>query len=434
MGILIQVSVNLILSAMIKIVFLLSVFVATNCYHYNGYPYSISWPEAPHYPSYCCPLEWVNMTRGQELPKDWIKAGTITGRDFAFTRTDPYLYVGAKSSRKEDDPYGIGWTVPNPFPILTNPNKCHIDWYTTIAHGDVPEPSEEIFFPSTGNTEYGSYAQHDGVPGLMASDGDMAKMKSMSDYEWYKESGVRLLYVDCKKSFKSMYDFKLSKLTFEQETVDKIKQSDRKLIHARKEYHNYSPRDSSASLKFSVVTKSHLNLTLNGQNHPRVLLKDDTYKEWVDSVRIHDLMSDLRYDTVDHDHERNWKAAENGDIFGAAHEEVFDFDQEITIPASSKVVVTAFSKRIRGEIPFQVVYEMKLVNAGDNLVTLDMINANIARYTKENIIHFDNGLDGKYKVTYDGVINFNTGNNVQLEIKSEPINGFSESNGNPIPS
>ena len=39
---------------------------------------------------------------------------------------------------------------------------------------------------------------------------------------------------------------------------------------------------------------------------------------------------------------------------------------------------------------------------------------------------------GTLIVRFDGMINFNTGNTVHLEIKAEPANGFSESNGNPI--
>ena len=136
------------------------------------------------------------------------KAGTFAGRDFAFTRNWPSktLGVGVKSERKHDDPYGFGDPVPNPFPILTNPNKCHIDWYTTEYVKEVPESNDEIFLPSTGYTKFGSYAQYNDIPAGMGQFGWIYTMKSMSQWEHYKGSGVKLLFVDCKKSFGSMVD------------------------------------------------------------------------------------------------------------------------------------------------------------------------------------------------------------------------------------
>ena len=138
-----------------------SVLTVVHSYHYNFYPYNENWKEAPRYPDHCCPLEWINITRRQELPKDWVHAGTFKGRNFAFTRTGHHGYysfsIGVKSSRKEDAPYGFYRQVPNPFPILTNPNKCVIDWYTTKSHKDIPKSNDEIFFPSTGHSKYGSY-------------------------------------------------------------------------------------------------------------------------------------------------------------------------------------------------------------------------------------------------------------------------------------
>ena len=196
-----------------RLFLILSVICATNGYHYNGYPLFTERSSAPRYPSYCCPLEWVDMTQGEELPKDWIHAGTFEGRNFFFSRGAKGGAITAiKSSRNDEPPYAFGWDTPNPFPILTNPNKCHIDWYTKKARQDAPRSNEEIFFPSTGFSQYGSYAQFHGRPGFTDSVGDFANMTSLSSYDWFKSGGVKVMFVDCKKSFPNMYSFKLVKL------------------------------------------------------------------------------------------------------------------------------------------------------------------------------------------------------------------------------
>lgn len=69
------------------------------------------------------------------------------------------------------------------------------------------------------------------------------------------------MYVDCKKGFENMFNFKLIIPAYDQDIIDKFKQSIRSFNHVKKEYFNRSSRDS-VTFKFSDTTESHLNTTL----------------------------------------------------------------------------------------------------------------------------------------------------------------------------
>lgn len=251
------------------------------------------------------------------------------------------------------------------------------------------------------------------------------------------------MFVDCKKSFQSMYDYKLINLAFDQTSLNKLTSTNKRVLHVRKEYRNESPTKSFAGFKFSVITHDHLNMTHELTPNGISYIQNDTYKDWIDSVRINQLLLDIRFVLGRRDHSKMWNIP-TGDagidigqkisveVFGAYHKEQFDFDQKIIIPSSSKVVVTAFSNPVTGKVPFNATYELSPKKAGDNLITINMIKDNIKRYTKGELVRFQETQWGTLRVTYDGIMDIDSGNEVHLEIKSSPLNGWSESDGSPI--
>ena len=77
-------------------------------------------------------------------------------------------------------------------------------------------------------------AQYDGIPGFMNTNGNFAKMTSLSTHGWYRVDGVKLLYVDCKESFSSMHYHKLINISFDQSSIDKLKSSNKRVQHDTK--------------------------------------------------------------------------------------------------------------------------------------------------------------------------------------------------------
>ena len=204
----------------------------------------------------------------------------------------------------------------------------------------------------------------------------------------------------------------------------------------KKVFRNSSPEKSKASFKFSVITTNTVNLTLNSDHSTSFASNLDTYQEWINSQRINDLLNDAHFDNGLHDHKKMWLTTAgasdqvSSDIFGVYHREVFDFEQEITLPATSSVTIIAYANSIIGEVPFEAVYELTPIKTADNLVTPKVLNETLTKYGKQKIVEITNR--GTVLVIFDGLININSGNDVHLDIKSVPIDNFSESNGIPI--
>ena len=401
---------------------ILTLLSVAHGYHYNGYPYSSEWPEAPRYPDYCCPLEWVNITRGQELPKDWIYAGTFMDRNFAFTRADQSGWsfaTGVKSSRKEDVPYGYGATVPNPFPILTNPNKCIIDWYTTKARQDIPQ-SNEIFLPTTGTSKYGSYAQYEGIPGLMSTNGHFAKMKSLSSYEYYARAGVKLLYVDCKKSFQSMYDYKLVNISFDPRVMDKLRSSNKRVQYDTKEFINRSPRETTTSIKYNAMVSSPLNVTISSLESNDTRIKSDTYNRSMIRSGVELLLPNIGINATQIDFDR-MEINNRENLVNLNFKSIIDIDRKIIIPAFSKVSITTYLKPVTGTIPMNASFSLIPIKAGDNLITSKMIDLNIDKYMKNSSIKYVKNDAGNYEAIDGGILSINFTQDYDVDVITTPL-------------
>ena len=402
-----------------RLVLILSVICATNGYHYNGYPYyeeseeERTWREAPHYPSYCCPLEWVNMTQGEELPKDWIRAGTFLGRNFAFSRgAKGHEVTAVKSSRKDEPPYAFGFSTSNPFPILTNPNKCHIDWYETTRGLHFPQPNEEIFFPSTGYTQYGSYAHFQGRPGMMDYSGDFFNiMTSLSSYDWYKSGGVKVMFVDCKKSFRNMYSFKLVKLLVDDGNIRVMKysKSGGKVEHFKKKIVNNSSREITETINYSFNVTNFVDFILDNVSYGEYLLKGEKYFDSFLSTDFRKVISFMQFEGESKVMNLNWNVDEKQrKILNLVNEKQFRFQKNVLIPAYSTVEIIINSDRKTSSLPFSAVYDMSPKKAGDNLITMEMLETDMDRYNIKVPASLDN-------VT--GKMNYSFANDVNIDVK-----------------
>ena len=268
----------------------------------------------------------------------------------------------------------------------------------------------------------------------MAWEGEFAKIKSLTEYEWVSEGGIKLLYVDCLKSVTKMSTAKLVKIQCDQETLNKLKSSSARKQIVRKEFINSSPEKSNISFKFSVIATNYVNVTLENDHSSTFVSTRKTYDEWINSKRINDLLRDAHFDSGAHDHLNMWKTSEKGmktlDIFGVYHREVFEFGQEVSLPVTSSVTVTAFSRPVVGRIPFEAVYELTPFKAGDDVISAKILETALAKYGKQKRVEITS--QGTVPATFDGLININSGNEVHLDIKSVPINNLSESDGIPI--
>lgn len=105
--------------------------------------------------------------------------------------------------------------------------------------------------------------------------GNVFRMTSLTDHERFEVGGIKLLYVDCLQSVKTMSTAKLVKLTFDQ-SVNKLKNPGMRK-QTVKEYSNNFPSIPSAMFKFSVITTNHVNLILTHIHSSAFQSIADTY-------------------------------------------------------------------------------------------------------------------------------------------------------------
>ena len=103
----------------------------------------------PDWPDHCCQLQLERHEVGQLLPKDTIYAADVKGKRWGYA-VDQHQEYGVQTISekfteppvlfKENDCLADKRPI---FQVLTNPNKCAIDWYTTRY-------KDEMFVNSTG--------------------------------------------------------------------------------------------------------------------------------------------------------------------------------------------------------------------------------------------------------------------------------------------
>ena len=123
------------------------------------------------YPDSCCQLEWQNITLGQQLPPDYVQAGEYLGQKWAYTLSR-YPWIALKPQNQHQPPNwlylrGEYRSKDGPWPILVNPNKCVIGWYSTQYLKESKPQNKSWFFPNANYHEFGAFARRGNIPGTI---------------------------------------------------------------------------------------------------------------------------------------------------------------------------------------------------------------------------------------------------------------------------
>ena len=149
--------------------FLLLTLQTIQAFNFNQLSFVHSKEPFNIYPDSCCQLEWKNITLGQRLPPDYVLAGEYWGQKWAYT-VSRFPAVALKPQNQHQPP---NWLCEldkyrikdGPWPILVNPNKCVIGWYSTQYFKESKPENKNWFFPNPDWHEYGAFARRGNIPG-----------------------------------------------------------------------------------------------------------------------------------------------------------------------------------------------------------------------------------------------------------------------------
>lgn len=231
---------------------------------------------------------------------------------------------------------------------------------------------------------------------------------------------VELLYVDCKKSLLSMSTVTLRNITYDENQLDQLKSNPSHEVYSKKIMINNSPTESKSKIQFEIETFDNATMKLSRSHHSYFKTNDSTYREWGTRGKANPFWKFLGLKGSAKFLDQKWKSSEsssgngnNIEIFQAsARRERFKFSQEITIPAFSKSTVIAFSKPIRGKVPFTAVYE--LFPSGTHDVTT--LEKALKKYgLNEKLVRLDQKT---LLVSYDGLMDIDAGHEIDVDIQT----------------
>ena len=176
------------------------------------------------------------------------------------------------------------------------------------------------------------------IPGLMGSAGDMRKMTSLSSYEDYRGSGVKLLYVDCKKSFKSMYTNSKIKFDDDIETLDPDEGVE-SVEYFKKRIINNSSREMREKIIYSVKVTNFVKLITDSVKR----FAADDFHSNLPIERITNMMQ-FRNESIVLNPEWAVNNAD-GQIMRLVNENQFNFMKKVVIPPFTIADITINSNR-----------------------------------------------------------------------------------------
>ena len=393
---------------------------------------SIAYPYDDHkyfryvgsYPSTCCQLEWTDINPGVNLPKDYVKAGNFLNRDWAYVGLDGG-YLGAKSDQSSEEPNWLDFPDKkvNPYPILTNPNKCTVGWYTTrFSKEEVPLNPDWHFPRVWGTHNYGDFGRYQGSPSFVYHSGNVFTASSLTGATYSTPENYELLYVDCKKSILSMSSAKLFNISYDKQAFEDLKTVSNRVVYTKKIMVNNSPEKSESEIKFQIETFDNASLTLSNSHSNYFKTDEQTYRERSAEAEL-SFLELIGFKANGGYKDQKWINSDSGngnskeqEIFRAtARRELFEFSQKVTIPPYSKTTLVAFSKPIKGNIPFTAIYELFPTGSKES---------NTASILENTLRHY--GMDqkmvetirGTLLVHYDGTMHVDAGHEVDVDIQS----------------
>lgn len=416
------------------------ILALANGYPYNNFEYHKLWSAAPRYPGTCCQLEWIDIRPGDSLPSDYIHAGEFNHRSFAFTRSSKPL-VAVKSDQRSEAAHWLGYEQfrTDYYPILSNPNNCSIGWYKKrFPKEEIPEV-KEWFFPSIGFSRFGEFARYQNEPGWLDGwdNGDIAFPRMRKDSaDWTRNpEDVELLYVDCYKSILAMSKSKLIDMSYDTSELESLKANPIDVVYRKDTLVNNSTLKSKSTIKFSVETVDESSLTLSKSHSNYFSTDEKTYNEWSvnakvsTSWKILGLGGEMSIETGwRHSKERTTSSgntAEKGEeVFKATStRKVSEFSQEVELPPLSITTLTAFSRPLKGDIPFTAVY--KLTPKGTSVTTVEILERTLKEYGLDR--KMEKTAKGTLLVHFDGKMHVDIGHKIDVNIQSVSLPGHSYS-------
>lgn len=402
--------------------------------------YPITWPD------YCCKLSWEKIGSDGYLPKNFIEAGNIGGQPWAYAMVvgSPYMYVLQESPINKymyntascSDMAGKTESY-----ILTNPNKCKINWYKKRYEDEVFNAtftghlfkSGQEFAPSVANQYFLRYINSsDQIPGVI--DTDYRQMGTFCPNETtFKFSMFEILTVDCLKSLVSMSDAELTDISFPADPFPKSK-SDVTYFH--RSYKNFSPQQQRQQVGFTVERRNKVQVSLSESYASSRCDSDsssfDTHFGYSAKVSASakalfvkaSFSSEISagFDTAKANSRQACSAESKNMSSSNVHEEVknYSFNDEITIPPFSVTDVTAFTNPFQGTIPYRMTYKLSpLVDGTENH---EIIMKGIKFFKMADQLDM-NGTS--VLVHFDGSITIDSGYEVAIDVVSTPLSNSS---------
>lgn len=306
-----------------------------------------------------------------------------------------------------------------PTPVLSNPNKCTTGYYTTRFRDEQIPKNSDWFFPRMSVWPYGDFARINIEPAKRLSNGSVKIMKSNDDWDDSWVDHVGLLYVDCRKSIPSMSRTVLHNITFNEKEFEKLKSIPNQVIYTKKIMVNNSPLPSESEIKFKVETFDNASLKLSHSYASYFHTDEQTYRKWSVDTKA-SFLNVIGFEAGGGINNEKWKnivsensASGSQEIYQAsARRELFEFSQKVKIPPFSKSTLIAFSKPIKGNIPFTAIYE--LFPTGNNNV--HVLESTMKHYGMDREVERTN--HGTLLVHYDGIMFVDVGHEVDVDIKT----------------
>lgn len=351
----------------------------------------------PEWPDYCCNLELTRHTIGNDLPSDAVIGGNVNGKRWGYAVDRHERYEVQAISETYDEGavrlipaiYMCDPAVGPEFEVLTNPNKCSINWYTTryesekfINSSGVSMRSNEVFMPAYDGFFFGSRNLTGGQWPATLYMGETSACynhtgRHDSSYRYRSiDAGTKVLYVDCLKSLVTMSKGKLVNMTLNDKDIDGIRDSD--VVYFKRTFINKSNETQKQAIAFSAEKVNTMFASISeSYSSSKCDAQKSSFSEqfstsvstevgvetsaWFVSISAKVGMEvSSAFQKMTEQSSSACSAQGKNMTQSSMHKEVrkYSFSDEITIPANSITTVTATSSPFRGQIPYTMTYEL----------------------------------------------------------------------------
>jgi hypothetical protein len=410
----------------------------------------------PDWPDHCCKLELEKYEFGHQLPTDLLFGGDVKGKRFGYAVDRHQKYgIEVVSERFADAPIrfdkdGYCRADKRPlFEVLTNPNGCAIDWYTTRYEGEmfinstgVLRDKGRVYMPAFNGYYFArrNESQHQEDEGkeqimagasfqgeaMLCDTADQAQRK-------HKERGTQILGVDCLASLVSMSSVKLVNITVHDDDIESVRESD--AVYFKRSFINKSNVTQKQAVAFSAEKTNSMFVSVSESfSSSKCTSQRSSFSErfgttvsseigfslgfWIFSMSAKlGISVSTGFEKMSETSSRACTEAGSLNQTSNTHTETktYSFSDEISIPGHSLTTVTASSTQMRGKIPFIMTYEMTAVNAG----LTDQLLDGLKHYKLGDRIESTDR--GTLLIHFDGAMIVDTGYEIVVNVNATDI-------------